>query len=186
METRLLPGCEIRTADEGTEKGFQGRVVPYNVLAPIGHRLLEAIAPGCFTKSIKEAARQLPLMLNHKHDDLPIGKMVEWADAEDGLYARWVMADTEQAATAHRLIQDGILSGLSVGFIPQRAGDKWDHRKPPEVDTVVRTQARLAEVSVVSVPTWAEAVVTHTRTSMATELSLTPHLDAWKDWRASV
>lgn len=182
-EVRLLTGAEVRAADEGSEKALAGRVCPYGVFAPIGGRYEESFAAGVFAKSIAESARSLPLMLNHRHNELPIGRAVEWEErGVDGLHARWLLADTDEAKRAHGLVVDGFLWGLSVGFVPQREGDDWQLHNPPALNRVTRRQARLAEVSLVSVPAYADAVVTHTRTSLVAAVSLTPHRNAWAEW----
>lgn len=187
LEVRLLTGCEVRAADEGNEKALAGRVAPYGVWAPIGGRFEESFAPGVFAKSIQESARSLPLLLNHRRDELPIGRAVEWEERADGLHGRWVLADTDEARKAHGLAVDGFLSGLSTGFVAQRPdGDVFEWHQPPHLNRVTRRQARLAEVSLVSVPAYADAVLTHTRTSLAEVVTLTPHRNAWAEWLAGV
>ena len=187
-EVRLLTGAELRASDEGSELGFEGRLVPYDVWAPIGGLFEERMAKSVFKKSIAEAAGNLPLMARHNHDSWPLGKSVEWDDRDDGLYGRWIMADTEQAREAHKLVQEGYLRGLSCGFIPMRDQEEWEMREPPQLSRVTRKQARLAEASVVPVPTWSEAIILNTRSSVAPEglKRLTPHLDAWEKWRQSL
>lgn len=187
MEIRLLEGAELRTADEGTEKAFSGRLVPYNVWAPIGARWVEQMVPGVFTRSIQQQTtrgKSFPLMVNHIHDQLPVGKSVEWDDRDDGLHGRWVMADTDAARECHRMIEEGFLSGLSVGFIPNRESDRFEPADPPMVNRVTRCQARLIEASICSVPTWEEAVVTLTRSTLAPRSDLRPNLEAWSEWRS--
>jgi HK97 family phage prohead protease len=186
LEVRLLEGAEIRADAEGREKGFVGRLVPYGVPAPIGGKFLEVMERGVFAKSIKEAARDLPLLVNHRHDDLPIGKAVEWDDRPDGLWGRWVMADTEEARKVYGLIEGGHMSGLSCGFLPLKGHDVWDIRQAPDLSVVTRRQARLLEASAVTVPTWAEAVITHTRSAVAAGRSLRPRVEAWREWLDTV
>jgi HK97 family phage prohead protease len=186
-EIRLLAGAELRASDEGIEKGFEGRLVPYNVFAPIGGTYEESIGPRCFEKSIREAAGSLPLMANHDHQKWPIGRSVEWDDREDGLHGRWVLADTEQALEVHKLVQSGMVRGLSCGFMPMREQETWETRRPPHLSRVTRHQARLVEASVVPIATWSQAVITVTRSSVAAPGGpLTPRLNAWRAWRDSL
>ncbi len=182
LEVRLLTGCEVRAADEGAEKALAGRVAPYGTWAPIGGRYEESFAPGVFAKSIRESAKALPLLLNHRHGDLPIGRAVEWEERADGLHGRWLLADTDEARKAHALAVEGFLSGLSTGFIRQANGDDVELHAPPQLNRITRRQARLAEVSLVSVPAYADAVLTNTRTSLVEVVSLTPHRNAWAEW----
>ena len=83
-EIRLLVGAEIRASDEGAEQGFEGRLVPYDVWAPIGGTFEESISPRCFEKSIREAAGNLPLMANHDHKKWPIGRSWSGTTATTG------------------------------------------------------------------------------------------------------
>jgi len=186
-EIRLLVGAELRASDEGAEKGFEGRLVPYDVFAPIGGTFEESISPRCFEKSIREAAGSLPLMANHDHQKWPIGRSVEWDERADGLHGRWVLADTEQAREVHQLVDAGMVRGLSCGFMPLRDQETWETRQPPQLSRVTRHQARLVEASVVPIATWSEAVITVTRSSVAAPGGpLTPRLNAWKVWRDSL
>lgn len=187
MELEIRLGSELSTSDEGAEKGFEGRLVPYNSFAPIGGTFEEAIAPGCFRKSITEAANNLPLMAIHDHKKWPIGRSVEWDDKADGLWGRWVMADTDQAREAYKLIQAGIVQGLSCGFVPIRARETWEPRRPPELSRVTRKEARLVEASVVPIPTWPEARITVTRSGVMVDGDrLTPRAAAWAEWLETV
>jgi hypothetical protein len=181
-EVRLLQGAELRAVQEGKERGFTGRLVPYGVPAPIGGRYVEVMAPGVFAKSIREAARALPLLHNHDSAQV-IGKAVEWEDRADGLHGHWVMAPTDEARAVFDLIDGGFMTGLSCGFVPLRGQDEWDIRDAPEVSTVTRRQARLVESSTVPTPTWAEAVVLHTRSGQARG-ALRPRAEAWREWLA--
>jgi uncharacterized protein len=186
-QIRLIEGAELRRSDEGTELGFEGCAVPYNVDAPIPGNRLERMAPGVFSKSIKEFAKSLPLLFNHRHDAEPIGHAVEWHDQPDGLHARWVMANTDEARRIHSLIDDGDLSGLSVGFVPLVSDPQVQRLvRPPEVGRVTRKIARLIETSVVSAPTWAQAVVTHTRSGDTPLTTRHVYAAAWREWLDSV
>jgi len=146
------------------------------------------MSPGVFTRSIEQQAargRSFPLMVNHDHKQLPVGKSVEWDDRpDDGLWGRWVMADTDPARECHRMIDEGFLTGLSVGFVPNRESDVFETYDPPMVNRVTRRQGRLMEASVCSVPTWEEAVITLTRSTLAVRSDLRPTLEAWAGWRA--
>jgi HK97 family phage prohead protease len=93
------------------------------------------------------------------------------------------MANTDDARRIHGLIGDGDLSGLSVGFVPL-VNDPQIQRmvRPPEVGQVTRKIARLAEVSVVPVPTWAQAVITNTRAGDTPLTTRYVHAAAWRQW----
>jgi HK97 family phage prohead protease len=181
-EIRLLEGAELRASDEGAERALTGRLVPYDIWAPIGGRFEESMARGVFNQSITQAARALPLLMNHDHKSIPVGKAVEWDDRPDGLHARWIMADTPEARLAHDMAEGDFMTGLSVGFQPNAKHDVWAMADPPELCRVTRRNARLLEASLVACPTWQEAVITHTRSSVAGSGELFPYRNAWAEW----
>lgn len=185
-EIRLMEGAELRAADEGQEMALEGRLVPYDTWAPIGGRFEESMAPGVFNQSIKQAARALPLLMLHDMHSVPIGKAVEWDDRADGLHARWVMPNTDAARAAHEMAEGEYLTGLSCGFQPNAKHDVWVMRDAPELCRVTRHNARLLEASLVPCPTWPEAVLTHTRSSVAERASLTPYRNAWAEWLETI
>ena len=81
------PTLEFRAVD-GTEnlRFIEGIAVPYGVESDVGY-YLEQIKRGCFAKSIREAAKRLPLLTWHDSRSFPIGKSVEWTELDDGLRA---------------------------------------------------------------------------------------------------
>lgn len=192
-EGRVIPAAvEIR--DAGTDGGYQyleGRAVPYNTPATIGGFFIESFAPGAFTKSIAEAARSLPLLAFHdaQSADALIGVAESWDERADGLHGVWRLDKSEAAQRIGQLAADGVLGYMSVRFQPIRSEwtyvDDWDpNRGPKFLDSVLRTEARLVEVSTVSTPAYASATITKVRSAdraMAPEAS--GHVvRGWKNW----
>lgn len=193
-QVRVLEDAEVDVSDEGKERGFAGLAVPYGKPGPIvvrinGHQTPaeEVMAPGVFTKSIKEAAKNLPLLINHRKDELPIGRSVEWDERPDGLHARWVLNDHHpDADKVHGMIKDRFLTGLSVGFIP-KVSAVTAGAPPSTLPQVTRRQGRLFEVSAVTVPTFAEAVIEHTLSRGVQVLEVVdPAILAWREYLRSI
>jgi HK97 family phage prohead protease len=178
-EARLFDGAEVRAVDSKGVRRFEGRAVPYNSWAIINGLFEERIAKGAFTKSLKESANKLPLMLAHQTRDLPLGHLEEWRDEDDGLYGVWRVSDGSHADDAWESVREGSLSGLSVHFRPLQ--DDWVPASPPRFDRVTRLQARLLEISACPIPTWNEARITATRTAKG-EPIIQPHSRLWKEW----
>lgn len=144
---------------------LRGRAVPYGVETNVGW-YLESFRRGAFSKSIKESAAQLPLLLWHDERTFPVGVASSWSDTEQGLDGVWRLDDSELAQRAARQARDGFLTGLSVGFQPLPNGSKWslvdDDDWDPQtgnVDSVERVAARLLEVSLTPTPAYAGAQV---------------------------
>lgn len=185
-EARVFGGFELRDV-EATDSltMIRGRAVPYGEETNVGW-FLESFAPHAFGKSIKEAARALPLLAFHNAATFPIGMAVEWKDRDTELEGTWRLDDSVDAQRAAKQAQEGFLTGLSVGFQPVRSrwveAEDWNPELGPEfMDRVVRDEARLLEVSLVATPAYASAGVSLVRSADAKQRRTpkgTPVLDA--------
>jgi len=163
-EGRLFPALELREIE--TTPGFtmlRGLAVPYNEFASIGW-FLEAFAPGSLAKSIKEAARALPLNLFHDGRSFPIGAAAKWIEESRGLIGEWKLDGSETAQEAARHANEDRLTGLSIEFAPIRSeweeAEIWAPSKGPEfMDKVTRIEARLGAVGLVQTPAYVQAGV---------------------------
>lgn len=183
-------GIQLRDA-ETTESlsMLSGRAVPYGESADIGW-FLEEFAPGSLAKSIKEAARALPLLMFHDSNAFPIGAASSWEERSDGLWGVWRLDKGETAQRAAQLAKDELLSFMSIRFAPIRStwtyADDFNPDLGPEFkDRVVRHEARLLETSLVSTPAYAGAAVEWVR-SGETVRSRTSATRAADHWRAEL
>lgn len=170
---------------------LRGLAVPYDEWASIGW-FLEQFSPGSLAKSIREAARDLPLNLFHDNRTFPIGAADEWDETDKGLVGTWRLDGSETAQEAARLAEAGMLTGLSIEFAPIRSewemADEWDPSRGPDfMDKVTRIEARLGAVGLVQTPAYTKAGVelvrsadARRRTNPAGGASTTPVLDAIK------
>lgn len=165
-EVRTFSALDLREADSTADGRFlEGLAVPYGVPTNVGW-YYETHQKGEFAKSIKEAARGLPLLLFHNQGSWPVGVSAEWRDEDDGLHGVWRMDDSDDARRAVGLAQKGVLIGLSIGFQPIRSEwtfvdeDSWDPNGGPDgMDRVTRLESRLFEVSLTPTPAFAGAQV---------------------------
>jgi len=195
----------LRMVDLETSSNLQwltGRAVPYNTWTSV-RWYQEAMAPGVFDKSLDEAARGLPLLLFHDGQRFPIGVSDKWKSVKsDGLHGVWRLDDDPDAQRAAKLARDGLLTGLSVGFVPLRNSweitddEEWNPDDVSTLDKCTRLEARLVETSLVSTPAYAAAEVLTVRTAerraavraanLRKVAAGTPSLDTWRSWRASI
>lgn len=167
-EVRLIRWqIEIRGAEIQTVEGL---AAPYGECADIG-AFTETLKPGVFARSTRIAneskshwteAVRIPLLVAHDHGSLPVGVAEKWEETNDGLVGTWRLASSEKAQEVRSLIREGMLTQLSVGFIPQAESWDWDRDPKPHVD---RVAARLLEVSVVSCAAYEGARITSTRSA---------------------
>jgi len=186
---------EVEISKDLTE--LTGIAVPYNDPADIGW-FVEEHAPGSFAKSIKEAARGLPL--HAFHDDVagqgsaeswPIGVAREWVDDANNLRGVWKIFDDDKSQRAARLAKPdeqgfSAMGYLSIRFAPIKS--KWTEADtfnpdlgPGYKDHVLRLQSRLVSVGLVTTPAFARATVEFVR-SAERRRDMTPGrraVDAW-------
>lgn len=186
-ESRVQP-LQLRLQDAqvvgGVRKYLEGRAVPYNTPTDIGW-FTEVMAAGVFSKSIREAAKSLPLLLFHDSRSLDtiIGLAEKWTEEADGLWGVWKLDAADKAQRAAQMAEDGLLGFLSVGFQPIRSETIYDDQ---DRATVTRLEARLLEVSLTPTPAFQAATVSKVRSA---EISLHEHvsgrkLAGWAEWVA--
>lgn len=168
---------------------MEGRAVSYVTLATrFWHRL--HVGEGSLDKSIKEAARALPLLLFHDDAAFPIGNAHEWrSQSGDGLWGVWDIDEHPDAQRAARQARDGHMTGLSIGFEyllsswsqPPDDAD-WDSDDVLTWETRTLHEGRLLETSLLPAQAMPDAVVTE----VLHHAGGTPELDRWKAWRANL
>ena len=196
-EAELEP---VRAGEGGLYVAIRGQAVPYGVWTNRGW-FLESVAPGCFDKSIGEAAAGLPLLMFHDDASLPVGKSESWDPRKTGLWGEWSLDRRPEAQEAGRLADEGLLRWFSAGHSPIRSEwqrvDDWDPDLGPEyMDRLTRLESRLLETSLVTTPAFAGAQVEgvdrmrakYERTAERPRdpTKVRPHLKAWQGWRATL
>lgn len=195
-ESRIYAGVgvELRAEKVNGYQFLHGRAVPYDDPEDIGW-YLEEHAPGSLAKSIKEAARSLPLLLQHDATAFPIGVATEWNDSAAALDGIWKLDDSERAQKAAALAtpdDDGnaMLGYMSIRFAPIRSDWTYAEDFNPSLgaahkDKVRRLESRLVEVSLVSTPAFKNATVEFVRTAERQRAVEDPAA-ALKAWRAEL
>lgn len=155
-ELRSTGALLLRSEDERT---LSGVIVPYGSWTKVGG-YSEQFQRGAFKGTDPS---QVPLLVSHRHADLPVGRTLTLDEGTVGLTGEWKLSETREADEVLSLARDGVPLGLSLGFQPIE--DQWKGKR------VTRVRARLGEVSVVGVPQYSESMVSAVRSS-------TPRLDA--------
>jgi len=121
----------------------------------------DTINPGAFSKTIAahEARQTAPAML-YSHDlTLPIGRWMKMKETAEGLLVEGqVSSATDKAREVRQLLREGVLTGLSIGFIVPLGGAKQDG------DRRVISEVDLHEISIVSTPAMPAARIREVRT----------------------
>ena len=186
---------EVRDVEVNANRTMiAGLAVPYNDPTDLGW-FLEDHAPGSMAKSIREAARSLPLTLFHADDvlDSHIGVATEWTELDAGLRGVWKLDDSPTAQRAAKLAEpdeDGnsVLGYFSVRFVPLRS--EWTYAQdfnpdlgPAYKDRVRRLESRLVAVSLLSTPAFAKATVEFVRSGerQLARKATRRDVDVWRD-----
>jgi HK97 family phage prohead protease len=149
--TLITLPLQLRAEEDGDGRTLEGRLVPYGETVEVeGER--ESFAPGVFRDAAPEG-----VVLLWQHDTAnPIGRATALRDEADGFHGTFRLGDTPLARDAYALARDGIVGGLSVGFLPEQSrrtrGGVREH-----------TRGTLLETSLVTFPAYAGAGVTATR-----------------------
>lgn len=100
---------------------------------------------------LKNYLKNPVLMLMHNYQEFPVGRVTNIEVMNGQLTFEAVFSKTlEKATEAYNLVQEGILSAFSVGFIPRQ----YDPN-----DANIITEAELLEISLVPVPANPQAIV---------------------------
>jgi phage head maturation protease len=191
-----IQSFQIRDVEtNGSKTKLSGIAIPYDTPADIGW-FLEEHAAGSFAKSVKEAARSLPLTLFHEDHalDSHIGVASEWLDEKGALRGVWDLDDGPIAQRAAKLATpdengNAVLGYMSIRFAPIRS--EWTYAEDwnPDLgaaykDRVRRLESRLLATSLVSTPAFVGATVEWVRSSerARTREATGREVDAWLDW----
>jgi HK97 family phage prohead protease len=162
-ERRFAP-VEIRATEDGVVTGL---AAPYGAWAAIHNDFLEQFTVDSFARSVSENPSSIPLMALHDYDTFPVGRSTDWEHTEKGLVGTWqIDVESTEGADVLRRMREGFITGLSVGFQPDKSADEKSVGDDG-ITRVVRRNARLLEVSAVSVPAYAEAQIMAVRTAGA-------------------
>lgn len=115
----------------------------------------DIVMPDAFRATLNTGMAKdgVPILLLHNDQRLPVGRSLELEEDEHGLRIRAQIADTTDGLDARKLVRNGILRGLSIGYIPTRAETGADGaRRLYEVE--------LLEISLVTWPANELATVT--------------------------
>ncbi len=154
-DTERLTVQVRETEDGSTERVLIGRATPYNELSVDLGGFREMFLPGAFGDVSEQEVMAL-----WSHDTAqPMGKQpinLRVTEERDGVHFRLIPVDESDQRV--RMIEDGIVSGVSIGFQVPEGGDEFVRNESGEVVRQVR-EARLLEISPVVFPAYPQTDV---------------------------
>lgn len=151
---------DLEVRSQGDGRTIHGIVVPFDRAATVsdgGPAYEEAFQRGSFAKTIAERGDKVKLLLHHNARSNPLGRATLLREDGGGLYGEFRVSQTNAGDEALELVRDGAFDSFSVGF----SGIKAEKRG----GTVWRTEVALREVSLVTFPSYAGALVGGVRMS---------------------
>jgi HK97 family phage prohead protease len=147
METLYIEASSIECSEERRE--ISGKIVPMGT-GEIGSTNLGQYT---FAANSIEIADPSKIRLLSQHNlQKPIGKMISAEQRTDGIYAVFRLSRSTAGSDALIMAQEGLVTGLSIGA-------EIIASKPSKDGYTVVSQAKLKEVSLVTVPAFASAEI---------------------------
>lgn len=147
METLYIEAASIECNEERRE--ISGKIVPLGT-GEIGQTNLGNYT---FAANSIEIVDPTKIRLLSQHNlQKPIGKMISAETRTDGIYAVFRLSRSTAGSDALIMAQEGLVTGLSIGAEILAS-------KPSKDGYTVVSQARLKEVSLVTVPAFASAEI---------------------------
>ncbi len=154
---------ELKFASDADGMVFEGYGAYFNNIDSYG----DAIAPGAFTRTLKESNRKgvwPAMLLQHGNwlggdDNMPVGVWTAMSEDERGLVVEGRVAETQRGKDAYALLKmkpRPAITGLSIGFFPK----KWSAGTKPTEPRRTLEDVELLEVSLVTFPANDKARVT--------------------------
>lgn len=122
----------------------------------------DIVARGAFVDSL--AKRKTRLLWQHDMGE-PIGKQISLEEDDKGLFGRWSIVPTDVGTKAHQLLVAELVDSLSIGFMTVEAEYREDGVR-------VLKKADLYEVSLVTIPANANAMVSSFKSDLPIHLLL--------------
>lgn len=138
FEIRAEPGQKLQGILRGVASVFN---------EPVFEAGMPTIIPrGAFADTLN-SGRNIPVLWMHKLS-VPIGVITRAYEAEHGLVVEIKLSKVPAAKRALRLIRDGVLRGLSIGFIPSKIS--YEQRNGEKVR--ILNKVDMWELSIVTIP----------------------------------
>jgi HK97 family phage prohead protease len=166
METLYIEAASIECSEERRE--ISGKIVPMGT-GEIGHTNLGDYT---FAANSIEIADPSKIKLLSQHDlKKPIGRMTAAEVRPDGIYATFKLSRSSGGNDALIMAQEGLVTGLSVGA-------EIIASQPSKDGYTVVSQARLKEVSLVTVPAFASSQILEIAAGEVTPAEETPQTES--------
>jgi HK97 family phage prohead protease len=156
-EIRVVEGLELRDADTDG-RYLTARACQFDTPVDVGP-FVETMSRGVFDATLSRHADNVPLVVGHDDSVPPVARSVSWEKGDKELVGVFKFGTHEQARRALGLVEERMLTSVSVAFLPgKRDGDSvWTMLDG--VPHVRRNNARLIHLGLVTSPADEDAAV---------------------------
>jgi HK97 family phage prohead protease len=160
---------------------LHGLVASYGVQTDVGGQFIEQIAPGAFTRALREK-QDVRILLNH-NPDVVLARTgsgtADLFDSKEGLRCVIRLDPTNtKHAEVYSAVKRGDINQMSFAFKPAPNGDRWEQRNGKPLRTLLDLD--LFDASVVTFAQYQEGTSVSARHAIADG----PALDAYHRKRA--
>jgi HK97 family phage prohead protease len=158
------------------QRTLGGCCVPYNRATTVSDDRVsmyrEMFAPGCFGRQLAgTTVSRIALKYRHGEGLLDtVGRATQLDERDDGLWGMFRVFEGVVGDQALVLVDEGLLTGLSVSGVPMRTTKTAD-------GTVVRERLHLTEISLCEQPAYSDALVSVRRSRVELDLPERPSDD---------
>jgi hypothetical protein len=118
----------ISVRSAGGKNALVGRAAAYNTLSADLGGFREIIAPGTFSRAVREKD-DCAFLVNHDSNALPLGRVssgtLQLSEDQSGLNCRCELPDTQAAHDLVESINRGDIREMSFAFSVPSGGDEW-------------------------------------------------------------
>lgn len=129
MERRIIDRAEFQTREENGKRYLDGYFAVFNEPYEVFPGWIEEIAPGAFSRSLREG-KDVKVLWNH-NDDIVLGstgnRTASLTEDEHGLHGPVEINEEDQdAKNAFARVARGDVRGCSFGFAIREMEERWD------------------------------------------------------------
>lgn len=142
---------------------FEGYASIFNNVDSYGEMILYD-SVDCYNSNNDNKNNNNEIIILWQHlTEYPIGKTIHISKDENGVFIKGkILTDIKKGFETYRLMKEGVVNGLSIGFIPINSYYDKNNIK-------VLSKIKICEISVVCFPANAEALITDIKNNTSTE-----------------
>lgn len=149
---------DLKSFEENGDGEFEGYGSTFDNVDRVG----DVVEKGAFSRTLTQHRKNgtMPAMLLHHDMTRPVGRWTHMEEDSKGLYVKGKLSlGVRDADEAHKLLRDGVINTMSIGYIVDR--ETYDHQSSKNH----LHDISLHEVSLVTIPANAQAMISSVKSA---------------------